>query len=290
MIPAIWLVPQIGRGRSPSLRLHLSPSSARRSREFALTPGTRGPRRPIPTSPVALGAGSSGVSLNPEGDVARQFGRPCCPGHARDVDPLAGVRYGFQMLGTLRDQFPSADPVHLAALGDIWSVEVSKIVDRMFRITDARGIKSLPARAIRCLLSSRVSCSLPNDFARSLTNTIGLPPPPSLRAASRISSARPHRPDARFPVDLAPHRPADLAATRRRQHQELEGQHVHLGRVRRPHPFDGRHHLPMGQGLPVFDDIVLGAEHRQQPVARVVGPVFHRHGQLKYRPESTVRP
>ena len=51
------------------------------------------------------------------------------------------------MLETLRDQFPYADPVHIAALGDIWSVEVSKIVDRMLGITKDRGVTSLPAQA-----------------------------------------------------------------------------------------------------------------------------------------------
>ena len=51
------------------------------------------------------------------------------------------------MLETLRDQFPHEDPVHLAALGDIWSVEVSKIVDRMLSITMNRAGRSLPTEA-----------------------------------------------------------------------------------------------------------------------------------------------
>ena len=51
------------------------------------------------------------------------------------------------MFETLRDQFPDADPVRLAALGDIWSVEVSKIVERMFRIAKDRGALDLPVQA-----------------------------------------------------------------------------------------------------------------------------------------------
>ncbi len=51
------------------------------------------------------------------------------------------------MLETLRSKFPDADPDHVALLADVWSAEASKIVDRMLRITAARGVKSLPARA-----------------------------------------------------------------------------------------------------------------------------------------------
>ena len=61
--------------------------------------------------------------------------------------PLVGIPYDPQMLETLRDRFPDADPVHLAALSDIWSVEISKIVDRMLRITKDRGVTSLPVQA-----------------------------------------------------------------------------------------------------------------------------------------------
>ncbi len=50
------------------------------------------------------------------------------------------------MLETLRNKFPDADPVHMAVLADVWSVEVSKIVDRMLRITKDRGVRSLPAQ------------------------------------------------------------------------------------------------------------------------------------------------
>ncbi len=84
-----------------------------------------------------------------------------------------------------------------------------------------------------------------------------------------------NRPHARIPVDLAPHRPTDLAAPRRRQDQKLERERVDLPRLCRPHPRDGRRHLAVRQGLAVRDDIVLRAEHRQEPVARVVPPPVH---------------
>ena len=64
--------------------------------------------------------------------------------------------------------------------------------------------------------------------------------------------------------------PRTSTPPRRRQHHELEGQRVHLTRLRRPHLLDGRPHPAVGQGLPVPDQMVLGAEHRQEPVARVV--------------------
>ena len=70
-----------------------------------------------------------------------------CAGHDPEVDPLARLPYDFQMLEALRDQFPYADPVHLAALGDVWSVEVSEIVDRMLWITKDQEVGSLPEQA-----------------------------------------------------------------------------------------------------------------------------------------------
>ena len=63
------------------------------------------------------------------------------------LTPFAGFPYDFGMLETLRDQFPDADPVHLAALGDVWSVEVSKIVERMLGIAKDRGLTGLPVQA-----------------------------------------------------------------------------------------------------------------------------------------------
>ena len=65
----------------------------------------------------------------------------------KDARSLLFESYDSQMLETLRDQFPDADPVHLAALGDIWSVEVSKIVDRMLGVAKDRGVSGLPVLA-----------------------------------------------------------------------------------------------------------------------------------------------
>ena len=53
----------------------------------------------------------------------------------------------FQMLESLRDQFPDEDPVHLAAISDVWSIEGTKVIDRMFKITHERGIRALPLQA-----------------------------------------------------------------------------------------------------------------------------------------------
>ena len=109
--------------------------------------------------------------------------------------------------------------------------------------------------AIRRLLRSRVSRSPPSDFPRSVTNTIGLSPPPNLRAASRIYNARPHsgtRCSHAVFIRLAGtgHTPSSRsialhAAPRHGQHQELERQRIYLGRIRRPHPLNGRRHLPV---------------------------------------------
>ena len=140
--------------------------------------------------------------------------------------------------------------------------------------------------------------SPPSALPRSVTNTIGLPPPPSLRAASRISRARPHsgtRCSRAVFIGLAGivHTPSvrsislhTAARTSppplRPQHQELKCQGVHLAWVRRPHLVDGRRHLPVGQGSPASDDAVLGAEHRQQPVARVVRSPVHGDGPFQH--------
>ena len=70
-----------------------------------------------------------------------------CRGMILMLTPFAGLPYDFEMLETLRDEFPDVDPVHLAALGDIWSVEVSKIVERTLRIAKDRGVTSLPVQA-----------------------------------------------------------------------------------------------------------------------------------------------
>ena len=88
------------------------------------------------------------AGLGAEGRSASQdLGDRVVPGTILMLTPFAGLPYDFPMLETLRDQFPDADPVHLAALGDIWSVEVSKIVERMLRIAKDRGVSSLPVLA-----------------------------------------------------------------------------------------------------------------------------------------------
>ena len=100
--------------------------------------------------------------------------------------------------------------------------------------------------------------------------------------AQALHPARGDRPDALLPVDLAPYRPADLDAPRRCEHHELERQRVHLARLRRPDLLDGRPHLAVRQGLPVSDDMLLGAEHRQEPVARVVRSPVHGDGPFQH--------
>ena len=82
-----------------------------------------------------------------ERSASQDLGDRVVPGTILMLTPFAGLPYDFQMLETLRDQFPDADPVHLAALGDIWSVEVSKIVERMLRIAKDRGVSGLPVLA-----------------------------------------------------------------------------------------------------------------------------------------------
>ena len=43
--------------------------------------------------------------------------------------------------------------------------------------------------------------------------------------------------------------------------------------------------LAMRQGLQVLRDGILGAKYRAEPVARIVGPVFHRHSPFQRRPD-----
>lgn len=73
--------------------------------------------------------------------------RPSCTGHNSVTGLLAGLLCGLKMLETLRGEFPEADPDHLAALGDVWSVELLEVVHRMAGITKDRGMGSLPERA-----------------------------------------------------------------------------------------------------------------------------------------------
>ena len=111
-------------------------------------------------------------------------------------------------------------------------------------------------------------------------NTSGLPSP-SVRAASRTSSALPHSGIRRFVLIRRADRvhrwsavsissqwaPRHLARPRGRQHQELEGELD--GRLRGPGPYrsDGGGHVPCGPRQPVRYDVVLRAEHRQHAVA-----------------------
>ena len=77
-----------------------------------------------------------------------------------------------------------------------------------------------------------------------------------------------HRPDTLLPVDLAPHRPADLDAPRRRQHQELQSQHLHLARLRRPHLRDGRPHFArVRRDVGGFVDLPAPGTARVDPIA-----------------------
>lgn len=73
--------------------------------------------------------------------------RTRCGRPSGNVDPPTARHYGFQMLETLHRKFPAADPAQLALLADVWSVEASKIIDRMLRITAARGVESIPPQA-----------------------------------------------------------------------------------------------------------------------------------------------
>ena len=54
---------------------------------------------------------------------------------------------GSQVFGNLQNQFPNEDPSHLADLREVWSVELSKTIDRMLEIVKDRGTTSLPERA-----------------------------------------------------------------------------------------------------------------------------------------------
>ena len=135
---------------------------------------------------------------------------------------------------------------------------------------------------MRCFQSRRRSRLSWRRFPRSLGNTTGLPSSASARAASRISMARRHRrtrwsrfifirsagtvPLAASRVDLGPHGPADLARPRDRQDQELERSLPTPGPLRRPQGPDRRRDLAVRQRPPALDDLVLRAEHRQDPV------------------------
>ena len=44
----------------------------------------------------------------------------------------------------------------------------------------------------------------------------------------------------------------------------------------------------MGQRPHVLHDVMLDAEYRQEPIARVVNPVLHRHGPFQHRADAHV--
>lgn len=51
------------------------------------------------------------------------------------------------MFESLHDQFPNENPVHLDALAEVWSIELSKIIDRMLEISKDREAMCLPTQA-----------------------------------------------------------------------------------------------------------------------------------------------
>ena len=140
-----------------------------------------------------------------------------------------------------------------------------------------------------------------------LGNTSGPEPLPSVRAASRISIARPHSGTrcARCAfmrvagmvhtrsgrVDLRPLGPANLAPPRRRQHEQLESQPDDGSRAPEvPHGHNGRRHVAMRQRPHVLHGRPLRSEDRPDAVARVVGPQLHRHGPFQHRPDTLAHP
>ena len=64
-------------------------------------------------------------------------------------------------------------------------------------------------------------------------------------------------PDVALRVDIGPLRPADLTGSRRREHEELEGELDHGRSTRRLHRADGRRHVAKGPGPHVLDQILL---------------------------------
>jgi len=85
----------------------------------------------------------------------------------------------------------------------------------------------------------------------------------------------------------SPRRQPDLTRPRRGQHQILERQlDRRLRRLRRPHRLDGGGHVLVGQRPMVRHDVVLRAEHRQNPIARIVVAQLHRDRPLRHRPDA----
>ena len=83
--------------------------------------------------------------------------------------------------------------------------------------------------------------------------------------AGGLHRARCNRPHTLLPVDLAPHRPTDLAAPRRREHQELGGKLERRRRRRFPHGLDGRRRLRVPRGARVFPERRRSSPPRPAP-------------------------
>ena len=126
---------------------------------------------------------------------------------------------------------------------------------------------------------------------------------PSVRAASRISSARPQSGTrcSRFAfiraakivhtapaVSISSHLASWTSPEpRRREHQELERQlDGRLRRIRVPHRPDGCGHVLVRQRQPVRHDVALRTKHRQHPVAGIVVSQVHCDRPLQHRPDA----
>ena len=133
----------------------------------------------------------------------------------------------------------------------------------------------LPAAALWIPIWSRLRVL---SIQRHPMPAVGLHPP---------GRDRPHTPG---PIGLLPLDPPHLTPPGCRQHQELEGQPGGRQGRRSPHRPDSRSHLPMGQGLQVLDNVLLGAQHRADPVAGVVDPVLHGHGPFQDRTQAQAHP
>ena len=88
-------------------------------------------------------------------------------------------------------------------------------------------------------------------------------------------------------VHLGPGRQAHFRRACRRQHQKLARQlDRSLRRPRRPHHRDRRRHLLVRQRPMVRHDVLLQAEHRQHPVARIVVAQVQRDRPVQHRADA----
>ncbi len=88
-------------------------------------------------------------------------------------------------------------------------------------------------------------------------------------------------------VHLGPQRPAHLTRAPGREHQELERQ---LEGGQRPRAVHRRRDLGVGQRPEVADGQIVRAEHRPEPVTRVIGAMFQRHGALQHGADALAQP